>query len=254
MKRQQLYLSTVDENAQYLAKEFGLGLELAEFCTAWNLDDEFPQTDASVREKMTYTDRFTLHGPFNELAPCAVDRQARRLARFRFLQTIKVARGYGVHKIILHGGFHPKVYYPIWYTEQSAIFWKEFLEEVPKDMVICIENVLEPEPGMMADFIRSIDDPRIRMTLDVGHANAYSQVSVQDWVRSCADILDHFHIHNNDGTWDYHNAVFDGTIPMEALLDTIETLCPNATLTLELPDARASIEWLRDQNILEDPL
>ena len=53
MKKDKLYLSTIDPKAQELARQYGLGLEIAEYCTAWNMDDEFPQTDAAVREKLT---------------------------------------------------------------------------------------------------------------------------------------------------------------------------------------------------------
>ena len=37
MDRNQFYLSTIDPQAQTLARSHGLGLEIAEYCTAWNL-------------------------------------------------------------------------------------------------------------------------------------------------------------------------------------------------------------------------
>ena len=43
------YLSTIDPNAHLTAKKYGLGLEIAEYCTAWNMDQEFAQTDPAVR-------------------------------------------------------------------------------------------------------------------------------------------------------------------------------------------------------------
>ena len=254
MKREKLYLSTVDDKAHIVAQKYGLGLEFAEFCTAWNLDDEFQEVDASVREKMTCTDRYTLHGPFNELFPCAVDRLARKLAAYRFVQTVGVARDYGIRKIVLHGGFVPRLFFPVWFTERSAIFWKELLPEIPEDMVICVENVLENTPDMMGDFIRKVDDPRIRMTLDIGHAHAYSPVPVLDWISSCADIIDHYHIHNNDGTRDGHCALTDGTIPMVHVLEAVSTLTPRATVTLELPESESSVLWLKENKLLEDLL
>ena len=252
MKRQNLYLSTVDPQAHLLAGQHGLGLEFAEFCTAWNLDDEFPATDAAVRRKMTCTDRFTIHGPFTELHPGAIDRRARELARFRFLQTIETAADYGIRKIVLHGGYLPRVYFPVWYTEQSALFWKDLLRDIPEEMTICVENVLEDTPEMIADIIRQVADPRLRMTLDVGHAHVYSRVPAAEWIRRCADVIDHYHIHNNDGARDDHQSLFQGTIPMEPLFDLVSTLTPQATVTLELPEAAPSIRWLRDKNILED--
>ena len=47
-----LFLSTIDPNARDIALRYGLGLEIAEYCTAWNMDEQFPQTDALVRRKL----------------------------------------------------------------------------------------------------------------------------------------------------------------------------------------------------------
>ena len=104
MDKNQLYLSAIDPHAARLARKYGLGLELSEFCTAWNLDDEFEETDRLVRKEMEGISRFTLHGPFNELFPCAVDRKARALAFSRYVQTIEIAAHYGIKKLIFHGG------------------------------------------------------------------------------------------------------------------------------------------------------
>ena len=39
MKKQQLYLSSIADDAPQTAKDYGLGLELAQFCTAAFLDN-----------------------------------------------------------------------------------------------------------------------------------------------------------------------------------------------------------------------
>ena len=76
------YLSTIDENAQALAKQYGLGLEIAEYCTAWNLDEKSSETDTLVREKIKGISDLVFHAPFNELFPCAIDPKARELAAY----------------------------------------------------------------------------------------------------------------------------------------------------------------------------
>lgn len=250
MKKEKLYISTVDANAHLLAKEYGLGLEIAEYCTAWNMDDQFAGTDRAVREKLSCADRFVMHGPYSELFPCAIDPKIRRVAAERYRQVLGIAGDYGISKVVLHGGYNPWIYFPCWFEEQSVIFWKEF--EIPENRMICLENVLEETPSMLAEIIRKADNPGLRMCLDVGHANAYSKVSPMEWVRECADIISHVHIHNNDGTGDTHSGLPDGTIPMEALLEEIGELCPDATLTMELMDAKPSLEYLQEKGLLEE--
>lgn len=244
MNRDLLYLSTIDETAHVLAGEYGLGIEIAEFCTPWYLDTDFAQIDPVIREKLTCSNRFVLHAPFSELFPCAIDPKIRAVAAERYRQVISVAQGYGISKIVVHAGFNPKIYYPVWFTEQSIVFWKDFVSEIPEGMVFCLENVLEETPAMLTDIIRSVDSPKLRMCLDVGHVHAYAGEGVFDWITDCADLICHFHIHNNDTSFDTHSQLFEGTIPMEKLLTTIEETCPMATITLELMDAKPSVDWL----------
>jgi len=247
VKREKFYLSTVDEKAHLLAKQYGFGIEFTEFCTPWFLDEEFPAADALVREKMTFSDRFVIHGPFSELFPCAIDPKVRQVAAERYRQVIRVASAYGIRKIVLHGGYNPRIYYPVWYTEQSVMFWKAFAQEIPVGMVLCLENVFEEEPDMLVDILRQVNDPRLRMCLDVGHVNAYSAVPAEQWLECCAEWIEHVHIHNNDTLRDSHSPLPEGTLPIRKLLSRLEERCPEATVTLELTDAHSSVRWLLEE-------
>ena len=57
--RQRLHLSGMDSHAPELARKWGLGLEVTDFCYAPMLDD--PATLPAVREKMAGIDHFWLH-------------------------------------------------------------------------------------------------------------------------------------------------------------------------------------------------
>lgn len=247
MKRENLYLSTIAPDALPMARKYGLGIEIAEFCTAWNMDERFSVVDETLKMMLNGISNTTLHGPFNELFPCAIDKKARKLAAYRYRQAIDLAKRYGSKKVILHGGYNGWLYYPVWYTEQSIEFWKDFLRKKDPGVPIVLENVLEREPAWILDIIKGVDDPRLRMCLDIGHVSAYSNVSVMDWLETCAPYISHFHVHNNDGTLDQHNALNDGRIPMKEFLLRAEELCPDATYTLELMKAEDSVRWLLEE-------
>ena len=249
MKKENCYLSTIASDAVETAKQYGLGLEIAEFCTAWNMDEEFHAVDPVVREKIADCPSTLLHAPYNELFPCAIDRRARALAAARYRQAISLAKRYGSRKVIIHGGYNPWIYYPEWYVEQSAAFWREFMRDDP-GVEIVLENVLEPEPGLLANIVRAVDHPSLRLCLDIGHVNAYSKISVFNWLEQCAPLVSHFHIHNNDGTRDQHSALTEGSIPMAEFLHRAEAVCPDATFTFELIQAEPSMRWLREEGIL----
>lgn len=249
MKREKIYLSTIASDAVSVAREYGTNLEIAEYCTAWNMDEEFDATDPLVRGKLTECPCSLLHAPYNELFPCAIDRKARTLAADRYRQAIDLAKWYGSEKVIIHGGYNPWIYYPVWYAEQSVGFWRDFLREDP-GVEIVLENVLEQEPAWLLDIVRTVDHPRLKLCLDIGHVNAYSPVSVFDWMERWAPYLSHFHVHNNDGTRDQHNDLWDGTIPMRQFLLRADELCPEATFTFELMTAEPSMGWLKENGVI----
>lgn len=247
--KEKIYLSTIATDAAETARSWGLNLEIAEFCTAWNMDREFPTVDRAVQETISGVGGLLLHAPFNELFPCAIDPKARELAAARFRQAITLAKNYGARKVIVHGGYNPWIYYPVWYVEQSIAFWKDFLREDP-GVELVLENVLETDPTWLPDIVKGVNDPRLRMCLDIGHVNAYSKVPVMEWLETCAPWISHFHIHNNDGTADRHSALSEGSIPMAALLRRAVELCPDATFTLELMEDGPSVKWLADNRLL----
>lgn len=50
MKRDKIYISTISCDAGQVAKEYGLGLEISEYCTAWNMDEKFLNTNNIVKK------------------------------------------------------------------------------------------------------------------------------------------------------------------------------------------------------------
>lgn len=247
-----LYLSTIADDACELAARYGLGLEIAEYCTASNMDENFGPTDRQVRVEMRAARRFVFHAPFNELCPAAIDPLAVELAGKRYRQAVAVARGYGIRRLVVHSGYIPLVYYPSWFLERSAVFWRDFLKDFPRDMELCLENVMEEGPEQMTDLARAVDDPRFRLCLDVGHANAeLSHVPVPVWAEKFAPWLSHVHLHNNEGGRDLHAALGDGTAPVRETIGTVERLCPAATYTIENMHAAPSVQWLMENGFLK---
>ena len=127
------------------------------------------------------------------------------------------------------------------------IFWREFLRQLPQDMTVALENVMEPQPQLLADIARQVDDPRLGLCLDIGHANTFvSQTPPVEWVEPMAPWLRHVHLHDNVGREDLHDPLGRGSILMEQVLDAILELCPAATFTLENQDCGPSLAWLRE--------
>jgi len=188
--------------------------------------------------------------PFNELCPAAIDPLAVSLARHRYAQALAAAQDWGCRLLVVHTGFIPWVYYPEWFVEKSVEFWREFLPQVPEGMVLCLENVMEPSPQIPVDIIRQVDDPRLRLCLDVGHANAeLSRTPVMEWVEVCRPYLRHLHLHNNAGGGDLHDPLKRGTIPVEQVLHALARE-EHLTYTLETLQAEENVRWLLEKGFL----
>ena len=186
MRRNLLYVSSIGEDCCAAAQDFHVGIELAQFCTAARLDGAPAEPwEIPVERCLSAADRFILHGPFNELTPAAIDPLVLDVTKKRYRQAIAQARTLGIQKVVLHAGFQPLVYYPEWFIDRSAAVWQELLCEIPDDMTVCLENVLEPEPRLLTAIMGAVCDPRLRICLDLGHANTCaSHVPPEDWLRA----------------------------------------------------------------------
>ncbi len=248
--KSKLYLATIAEDAGQQALEHGLGLELDDFCTAANMDDPGDLWHNRTRAFLAQSDRFILHAPFAEIHPCAIDPMIRQVAIHRLNQAAEICKRYDIRRMVIHSGFLPRVYFPVWFVEQGAAFFREFLKNQPQDFEIMIENVLDPDPQPLLDLVSAINDPRANLCLDVGHANVASEIPMEEWIRILAPKLTHLHIHDNDGSWDTHSIPGDGTIGYPALFDRILSAAPQATMTLECLDAGACAKRLREYNFI----
>lgn len=247
MKKERLFLSTIADDAVQTAREFGLGVELAQFCLAENMDKTPPDVQASLDAALEVPRR-VLHAPFAELCPAAIDPLVRAVTRRRFLQAAALAKRYGAEKMVVHSGFIPLVYYPEWFAPQSAAFWREFLNDVD-GLTLCVENVMETSPDALRQVAEQVNDPRLRICFDVGHAFCQSG-ELAPWLDALAPYLSHVHLHNNRGSSDEHLGLPDGTLDMAAVIRQLEALAPQATYTLEVRSARASVEWLLKEGLL----
>ena len=247
MKKERLFLSTIADDAVQTAREFGLGVELAQFCLAENMDKTPPDVQASLDAALEVPRR-VFHAPFAELCPAAIDPLVREVAKRRYLQAAALAKRYGAEKMVVHSGFIPLVYYPEWFAPQSAAFWREFLNDVD-GLTLCVENVMETSPDALRQIAEQVNDPRLRICFDVGHAFCQSG-DLAPWLDALAPYSSHVHLHNNHGSSDEHLGLPDGTLDMAAVIRQLEALAPQATYTLEVRSARASVEWLLKEGLL----
>ncbi len=250
------YASYADRT-EPLAREYGMGLELAEFSITNNMDDGFETALPHVEKCAAAVELKALHAPYNELFPMAIDPKVVDIAYERYDAAWRYCLRFGASKMIVHANYVEDLYFPSWFTQRHVAFWQRFLSEHPENVTICIENVMEQKPELLLPILEEVNDPRLRMCLDVGHANL-SKVAPIDWLKACAPFISHYHIHNNNGRLtegngsvdDKHAALDNGTIDMLALLKTAEILTPDATAAIESYYPEDCACWLRENGFV----
>lgn len=245
------------DRTEPVASAYGLGIELAEFSITENMDECFEDVLPHVEQCAASVTLKTLHAPYNELFPMAIDKKIVDVARDRYDQAWRYSLHFGAEKMIVHANYVEDMYFPAWFITRQTEFWQRFLDEHPEDIVICLENVMERTPELLLEILERVDDPRLRMCLDVGHANL-SDVAPIDWLKACAPFISHYHLHNNDGPvkeghrslGDLHGPLGRGSIDMLTLLRTAEQLTPDATAAVESNEPEDCARWLTENGFI----
>ena len=242
------FVSEMDVRAEALAREFGLGLELIGFCDVRRLEDgEFIHAQSARLEGLSGR---AIHAPYYELAPCAIDPMIRAVAMLRMRQTAQVCVRLGVKRMIVHSGYAPQVYFPEWFVPKSIDFWREFLREMPGDLELMVENVLDVGPEPLRAVMDGVGDDRLKICLDVGHANVYSETSVEEWIGALGARIGHVHLHNNSGIRDEHAPLNAGNMDMRCVFEKLDRCAPEAVISIESMDAAACLRTLSDGGYL----
>ena len=140
--------------------------------------------------------------------------------------------------MVLHNGYFPGTSYEPKWIERTINFWKDFLKD--KDITICLENQFELDSDMLIKIIDGVNDSRLKVCLDIGHAHANSNMKVEDWIETLNDRIAYYHLHNNHGKQDIkdhnndeHLGLNYGTIDIKNVLEYANKYSPNAIWSLE---------------------
>ncbi|KKH63865.1 hypothetical protein DU75_09315, partial [Methanosarcina mazei] len=148
-------------------------------------------------------------------------------------QSFNTAKALGINHIVFHSDYIPGYSQKKEWLLRSIALWQEYMLDKPPNLHIYIENFVDNDPDIMAELCEKINDTRVKLCLDTGHACANSKVNVGTWISTLGSFIGHAHIHNNDGNWDCHWPLGKGILDMKHILDTFHSKAPNTTYTIE---------------------
>ena len=243
MKEIRLCDDTKVESVLELCKENGFGIEIQGFYNPNLVDSE--ETFVLLENYKEMLKKFkcgrSLHAPFYDLNLGSKNKMIKDVTMKVFNYAYKVAKELECTEIVVHNGFVLNTSFYQGWVRNATEFWKEFFADKDDSITMMIENQCEEDSEVLKMEIDAVNDSRLKICLDIGHANANSNMSVEDWIVSLGDRIGYLHMHNNHGKIagrpsymnDEHLGLNDGTIDVEKVFALLEKYCPNAIWNLE---------------------
>ncbi len=179
----------------------------------------------------------TVHGPFMDLNPGALDPLVREATRQRFRQTLDLAAHCRARLAVFHPGFDRWRYggrTDLWLAASLA-FWPPLIEQAAaQGCLLVLENIFDEYPEPLATLIDRLDSQWLGHCFDVGHWNLFAKVSLSEWLDALGRRLVHLRLHDNDGVSDAHLPAGEGNIDFASLFRLLDALPQQLTATLEI--------------------
>ncbi len=195
-------------------------------------------------KSLDWNPKLTLHAPFTDLNPGAVEPMVRSVTQMRFRQFLNVAAILKPRVAVFHGAYDKWRYNgrkDIWLAN-SIDTWQKVMEEASSAGVrVAIENVFDEDPEALLLLIEKIGRPDFGFCFDTGHFNLFSSVPMEEWFAALGRHLLEVHLHDNDGSADSHWALGRGHIDFQKFFGLMRRNSPTPVFTIEAHD-KADIE------------
>ncbi len=178
----------------------------------------------------------TLHAPFFELSPGAIDKNIRKISKDKLERAFSLIPVFKPASIVCHLNYEDNKYrlrQEEW-LNHSVATWQELLAIAEQHRTpMMLENTYEFGPKHHIQVLKALDSPYARFCFDVGHVMAFAKNTWQDWLPALEPWLGQLHLHDNQGDTDSHLAIGRGKFDFEALFNYLENKHLSPIVTLE---------------------
>jgi sugar phosphate isomerase/epimerase len=199
--------------------------------------DRFSRRDfITVADKLHQAGlNITLHGPFQDILPGALDTKILAASRARLQNAFDLLEIFQPQSIVCHIGYESRHYHGLeegWLAHSLATWEPLAAQAARHSALLALENVYETQPELIRELFRRLQAPNIRICLDVGHLQAFGGGEFQKWLDMLGSLVGQLHLHDNNGGGDEHLALGQGIIPLSEILGffAANSLAPLITL------------------------
>lgn len=203
-----------------------------------------------LRDKLDYNPSLSIHAPFMDLSPGAVDSKVRAVTMERFSRILDIAEALSPSVIVFHSGYEKWRFahrVDIW-LEGSLRTWEPLIKRVARmGARIAIENIFEDEPSNLHALMKELYSENFGICFDTGHCNLFTRVPLTEWLECLRQYIFELHLHDNDRTFDSHLPIGDGTFDFKLLLSALKGRDCLYTIEAHTPErVLKSIERLKE--------
>ena len=198
-----------------------------------------------------------VHSAVYDINVASLNPLIRRASIRQTVESIRFAAKIGAKIVIIHPGRLPKDYPPV-YLKNSRINLLTSLNVMARmagrmGVMLAIENSprgrahrLVATPQEHLHILRRLGSPHLGALLDIGHAHTWG-LDLREYIRSLADYIHLFHLHDNRGGTDEHLPLGRGNIDLKGVGEEIQRLNRRPPLILNMrrrEDIEESIRFL----------
>lgn len=262
ISKERLFVSITDDKLRdkFFDLDINVNLEVPLFCLPDILDG--PWEDYVKKIKLALDSKGLacgMHGPFYNLAYHSKDPMVRGVADHRMRQGLRIASALDSKFIVFHSTYSQfvaiKEYYKRWPSEAVRGMEGLVKEAEKRRIPMFIENIWDDSPAALKGLLAAIQSDFLKVCIDVGHLNIFSKIPLNVWLEELSGDIAHFHLHNNFGVVDEHNALPDGNFDFEKFFYLVDLYNIDATYTIEvekLQSVEQSIQYLKEKMILDE--
>ncbi|MDA8433287.1 MAG: sugar phosphate isomerase/epimerase [Nitrospiraceae bacterium] len=218
------------------------------------LDDISPADIEGLAALLDYRPSLSIHAPFMDLSPGAVDSKVRQATTERFFHVLDIAEVLRPKVIVFHSGYEKWKYalnIDLW-LEKSLQTWRPVSARASDIGVkIAIENIFEDEPSNLKLLMKEMDSDDFGVCFDTGHCHLFSRAGLGEWMRDLNPHILELHLHDNDRTSDQHLPMGDGTFDFDTFFRLLDRKDCVYTLEAHSPQHfRKSMAYLKTKGIV----
>jgi sugar phosphate isomerase/epimerase len=238
---------TLDRYLPFI-KEHKLNLEV--YFGSRRFDDLKKGDLIKLKNMLDYNPQLTIHAPFMDLSPGAVDPKVGEITFKRFSDVLDFAEILKSKIVVFHSGYDKWKYddrVDIW-LEGSLKTWIPLNKKAETlGIKIAIENIFEDEPTNLKLLMEEVNSKNFGICFDTGHFNLFSKTLLSEWLEVIKPYIIELHLHDNIKDADSHLPIGEGNFDFRTLFRELQG--KNCIYTIEAhtkEDTIKSMEKLKE--------